>query len=53
MNPYGFPLIENDFTRGRHIITRPIGDLPALVWLFMIDENNNVTIVHVEEALDY
>ena len=53
VNPFGFPLIENDFTRARYAKTRPIRDIPALVWLFEIDEHNNVTILHVEEFLDY
>ena len=50
VNPYGFPLIENDFTRARYVVTRPIRTVPALVWLFTIDENGNVTLDHVEEA---
>lgn len=53
VNPYNFPHIESDFYNARYIITLPIGDVPALVWLFTIDADNDVTIVHVEEAEDY
>ena len=46
-NPYGFAAIESDWYSFRIIHTKPIGDVPALVWTFTI-ENEEVTIRHVE-----
>lgn len=53
VNPYGFPLIESDYYRARYISTIPINDLPALIWVFTIDADNNVTLIHVEEFENY
>ncbi len=53
VNPYAFPTIESDFYRARYVTTIPIGDIPALVWVFEIDVNNNVTLIHVEERENY
>ena len=53
VNPYGFSIIETDFFRARYLRTKPIRDIPSLVWLFGIDEDNNVVLHHVEEAEDY
>ena len=53
VNPYDHRLIETDFYRIRYLITRPIGAVPALVWLFQIDDENNVVLTHVEESETY
>ena len=53
VNPYSFPVIESDFYRGRYVTTIPIGDIPSLVWVFYIDTENNVIMVHVEEFQGY
>ena len=53
VNPYSFPLVESDFYRARYLRTRPIRDLPSLVWLFSIDVDNNVILQHVEEFEEY
>jgi hypothetical protein len=49
VNPFGFPVVESDFYRARYVVTIPIRDVPALIWIFEIDINNNVTLLHVEE----
>lgn len=49
LNPYGFPLIENDWFSARIIVTKPVGNLSALVWVFVIEEGGSVLIDHVEE----
>ena len=49
-SPYGFDLIENDFTRVRYAITREVpGVIPALVVIFEITPEHNVELIHVEE----
>ena len=53
VNPYGFPRIESDFYSARYIRTKPIRDVPPLVWLFEIDANNDVILMHVEEYERY
>lgn len=53
VNPYGFPRIESDFYSARYIRTKPIRDLPGLLWLFEIDPNNDVILMHVEEYEPY
>jgi hypothetical protein len=53
VNPYAFPMIESDFYRARYVPTIPIGGVPALVWIFEIDVNNNVIMIHVEEFEEY
>ena len=53
VNPYGFPRIESDFYGARYIRTKPIRNIPALVWLFEIDPNNGVILTHVEEYEQY
>jgi hypothetical protein len=51
-NPYGFPLIENDWCRIRYARTKTIqGYIPALVVAFTIDEKGNV-ILEWAEAID-
>jgi hypothetical protein len=52
LNPYGFPLIENDWVRIRYVITKPTGYLPSLVVMFTIETNGDVTLRHVEEFLE-
>ena len=53
VNPYAFPRIESDFYSARYIRTKPIRDIPALVWLFEINPNNDVILMHVEQYEDY
>jgi len=49
-NPYGFELIQNDFTSCRFVRTKAIGaDAPALIVAFTIDENKNVVLEWVDE----
>jgi len=52
-NPYGFPMLESDWFSARVIATKPFRSTPALVWLFVIDENKDVVITHVEEFEGY
>ncbi len=52
-NPYGFPLLESDWFTARMIATKPFRSMPALVWLFVIDENKDIVITHVQEFEDY
>jgi hypothetical protein len=50
-NPYGFPLIENDWCKVRYARTTMIeGYIAPLVVAFTIDENNNVVLEWVEIA---
>jgi hypothetical protein len=51
-DPYQFSMIESDWFSARHIVTKPIGDVPPLVWLFVINDGD-VTIYHVEEYEGY
>lgn len=56
-NPYGFPHIENDWVRLHYAVTRrlTIGEreILALVFVFVILENNDVSLRHVEEYEGY
>jgi len=52
-NPYGFRLVESDWYSSRLIFTKPYKDVPALVWIFAIDESGDVIINHVEEFENY
>lgn len=49
-NPYGFRKFENDYISFRYAITRPIDDIPALTIVFLITENGDVILEHIEEA---
>jgi hypothetical protein len=52
--PRGFPVVQTDWGSVRYIKTIAIqGVVPALVWLFSIDNQDNVTIFHVEEDTGY
>lgn len=51
-NPYGFTKYESDFFSIRYIVTKQIGEVPPLVWLFTIDDRN-VELVHVEKHEPY
>lgn len=53
INPYSFPTIESDFYSARYVRTKPIRDVPSLVWVFEIDANNDVVLKHVEEYETY
>jgi hypothetical protein len=50
-NPYGFNKFESDFVSFRYAITKSTDWLPALIVIFTIAENGNVTLEHVEEHL--
>lgn len=56
-NPYGFPLIENDWLRVRYAVTRPIRRenevIPALLVVFSIVSTGEVSLLHVEEYQAY
>jgi hypothetical protein len=50
-NPYGFPLIENDWCKIRYARTNMIeGYIPALIVAFTITEDNDVILQWVETA---
>ena len=49
-NPWGFPFIENDWIRVRYAKTIPTQTLPALLIVFRIEPNNDVTLLYAEEA---
>ena len=49
-NPWGFPFIENDWIRIRYGHTLPTQTLPALLVVFRIEPNNDVTLLYAEEA---
>jgi hypothetical protein len=51
-NPYGFHTVESDWFSARYALTKPIGNVTALVWLFRI-EQGDVVIEDVEEFDDY
>ena len=52
-NPYGFPLIENDWTKIRYARTRMIeGYIQPLVVAFVIDDDRNVILQWAELADD-
>ena len=53
VNPYGFPKIESDLYRARYVITIEVGDIPSLVWLFTINDQNDVVMNHVERLDPY
>ncbi len=52
-NPYGFHKFENDLFSFRYAITSAIEDIPALVFTFVLDENKDVVLKHVEEYSPY
>jgi hypothetical protein len=53
-NPFGLNIIETDFThQERFIVTKRVGACPSLIWLFVIREDQNVEITHVEEFEEY
>jgi hypothetical protein len=51
LNPFGFPLIENDWCRIRYARTRMIeGYIPPLIVAFVINEDNDVILQWAEVA---
>ena len=52
-NPWGFEAIENDWIRVRYAITIPTDTLPALLIIFSIESDNDVTLLHAEESETY
>lgn len=52
-NPYGCPHFEHDLCKVRYVKTKPISwRVPALVVIFTIDEQNNVTLEWIEQDYD-
>lgn len=50
-NPFGFPLIENDWCKIRYARTKMIeGYIPPLVVAFIVNENNDVILEWAEIA---
>jgi hypothetical protein len=47
--PAGFPKIETEWGSVRYIRTKPIGDIPELLWYFILDASGDVTLTHVEK----
>ena len=55
-NPQGFRIVDAFWGRVRCIPTIAIGDLPALIWYFVIEAKGDVLITQVErydDAVDY
>jgi len=53
-DPTGFPMVEaSHFSRARFIVTKPFGAVPALVWLFVIEQDGDIVIEYVEEFEGY
>lgn len=52
-NPFAFPKFESDFVSFRYVLTKPIEDLPALAFLFTIDDRGNVTLEKIFDAFLY
>jgi len=52
-NPYAFKVIENEWVRCRYGVTKPFGDIPALLVTFNIDDEGDVIMRYVEEFLPY
>ena len=53
-NPYGFETIQTDYSNvSRYVVTKRVRDIPALIWLFNVDDNGNVEIVYVEGFDEY
>ena len=52
-NPWGFSYIENDWVRVRFAITKPTETLPALMIIFQIEPNNDVSLLYAEESETY
>ena len=52
-NPYGFNVIENDWTKMRYVITKATLDIPALLVMFKIEEGGDVALVHAEKYERY
>lgn len=49
VNPYAFEKFENDFMSFRYAITKRIGIVPPLVFVFSIGTDGSVYLDHVEE----
>lgn len=51
-NPYGFPKYESDWFSVRYIITKPIYDVPPLIWYISVSADE-VLLLYVEEYEKY
>jgi len=49
-NPFGFKKFENDYISFRYAITKRVDEIPPLVIIFVIGENGDVTLEHIEEG---
>lgn len=53
-NPYACHLVQYDNVASvRYIITEPIGELPALVWWFEIENDRAILVRFLEEYEPY
>ena len=52
-NPEGFDLIDVDEFSTRYVITTKMHGVPALVWLFSIEESGDIIFTHVETYQGY
>jgi hypothetical protein len=46
--PKGFPIVECAWGSVRYIHTRAMGDVPELMWYFVIESNGDVIVTYVE-----
>lgn len=51
--PRGFDIIQTDWGSVRYVRTKRVADVPELIWQFVVDQDDNVLIVHVEECEQY
>jgi hypothetical protein len=49
LEPHGFGKVDTAFGSTRYVHTKPIGDIPELIWYFLIESNGDILIVHVEK----
>ena len=47
-NPRGFPTVECAWGSVRYARTKAVHECPPLLWYFLMDQQENVVIVHVE-----
>ena len=53
LNPYGFSKFENDWTSFRYAITKGFEVIPPLLIYFLILQNHDVELTHVEIFEEY
>jgi hypothetical protein len=52
-NPYAAHKFETPLVSFRYIITKPVEELPSYAIVFVIAENDDVLLEHIEENLSY